>query len=34
MGPDRLLILVLPWFVAIFWRAGEAFFADSSAATC
>src|ERR1700712_1584294 len=24
-----MLILVLPWFVAIFWRAGEAFFADS-----
>jgi 4-amino-4-deoxy-L-arabinose transferase-like glycosyltransferase len=24
-----LLVLVLPWFVAIFWRAGEAFFADS-----
>ena len=23
------LVLVLPWFVAIFWRAGEAFFADS-----
>jgi 4-amino-4-deoxy-L-arabinose transferase-like glycosyltransferase len=23
------LILVLPWFVAIFWRAGDAFFADS-----
>src|SRR3954469_1492458 len=24
-----LLILVLPWFVAIFFRAGEAFFSDS-----
>src|SRR5580693_546298 len=24
-----MLVLVLPWFVAIFWRAGEAFFADS-----
>jgi 4-amino-4-deoxy-L-arabinose transferase-like glycosyltransferase len=24
-----LLVLVLPWFVAIFWRAGEAFFSDS-----
>src|ERR1700686_4340585 len=23
------LLLVLPWFVAIFWRAGDAFFADS-----
>jgi 4-amino-4-deoxy-L-arabinose transferase-like glycosyltransferase len=23
------LVLVLPWFVAIFWRAGQAFFADS-----
>src|SRR5246127_2954295 len=23
------LVLVLPWFVAIFWRAGEAFFSDS-----
>ena len=22
------LVLVLPWFVAIFWRAGDAFFAD------
>jgi 4-amino-4-deoxy-L-arabinose transferase-like glycosyltransferase len=28
-GLTWLLILVLPWFVAIFWRAGEAFFADS-----
>ena len=24
-----LLVLVLPWFVAIFWRSGEAFFSDS-----
>src|SRR5258708_15123560 len=24
-----LLVLVLPWFVAIFWRAGDTFFADS-----
>jgi 4-amino-4-deoxy-L-arabinose transferase-like glycosyltransferase len=24
-----MLVLVLPWFVAIFWRAGDAFFADS-----
>ena len=24
-----LLVLVLPWFVAIFWRSGDAFFADS-----
>jgi 4-amino-4-deoxy-L-arabinose transferase-like glycosyltransferase len=24
-----LLVLVLPWFIAIFWRAGDAFFADS-----
>ena len=23
-----LLVLVLPWFVAIFWRAGDAFFAE------
>ena len=23
------LVLVLPWFVAIFWRAGDAFFANS-----
>jgi 4-amino-4-deoxy-L-arabinose transferase-like glycosyltransferase len=28
-GLTWLLILVLPWFIAIFWRAGEAFFADS-----
>lgn len=24
-----LLVLVLPWFVAIFWRAGDTFFANS-----
>jgi 4-amino-4-deoxy-L-arabinose transferase-like glycosyltransferase len=24
-----LLVLVLPWFIAIFWRAGETFFTDS-----
>src|SRR6478752_1009012 len=24
-----MLVLVLPWFIAIFWRAGETFFADS-----
>jgi 4-amino-4-deoxy-L-arabinose transferase-like glycosyltransferase len=24
-----MLVLVLPWFVAIYWRAGNAFFADS-----
>src|SRR5882757_1484497 len=24
-----VLVLVLPWFVAIFWRAGDAFFANS-----
>jgi 4-amino-4-deoxy-L-arabinose transferase-like glycosyltransferase len=24
-----MLVLVLPWFVAIFWRAGDAFFVDS-----
>jgi 4-amino-4-deoxy-L-arabinose transferase-like glycosyltransferase len=28
-GVPWLLLLVLPWFVAIFQRAGEAFFADS-----
>jgi len=28
-GLTWLFVLVLPWFVAIFWRAGEAFFADS-----
>jgi hypothetical protein len=24
-----MLVLVLPWFIAIFWKAGDAFFADS-----
>src|ERR1700692_4154903 len=24
-----MLVLVLPWFVALFWRAGDAFFSDS-----
>src|SRR5205807_3800409 len=24
-----MLVLVMPWFVAIFWRAGDTFFADS-----
>src|SRR5215467_2380871 len=24
-----MLVLVLPWFIAIFWRAGETFFSDS-----
>src|SRR3979490_3159500 len=24
-----MLVLVLPWFVAIYWRAGDTFFADS-----
>jgi 4-amino-4-deoxy-L-arabinose transferase-like glycosyltransferase len=24
-----MLVLVLPWFIAIFWRAGDAFFAQS-----
>ena len=28
-GVIWLLVLVLPWFVAIFWRAGDAFFTDS-----
>jgi len=28
-----LLVLVLPWFIAIFWRAGDAFFSNSIAAT-
>jgi 4-amino-4-deoxy-L-arabinose transferase-like glycosyltransferase len=28
-GLTWLLVLVLPWFVAIFWRAGDAFFTDS-----
>ncbi len=29
LGVIWMLVLVLPWFVAIFWRAGDAFFADS-----
>src|SRR4051812_50015905 len=28
-GLTWLLALVLPWFVAIFWRAGDTFFVDS-----
>jgi 4-amino-4-deoxy-L-arabinose transferase-like glycosyltransferase len=28
-GVMWLLVLVLPWFIAIFWRAGDAFFVDS-----
>jgi 4-amino-4-deoxy-L-arabinose transferase-like glycosyltransferase len=28
-GLTWLLVLVLPWFVAIVWRAGDAFFTDS-----
>jgi 4-amino-4-deoxy-L-arabinose transferase-like glycosyltransferase len=28
-GLTWMLVLVLPWFIAIFWRAGDAFFADS-----
>jgi 4-amino-4-deoxy-L-arabinose transferase-like glycosyltransferase len=28
-GLTWLFVLVLPWFAAIFWRAGEAFFANS-----
>jgi 4-amino-4-deoxy-L-arabinose transferase-like glycosyltransferase len=28
-GLTWLFVLVLPWFAAIFWRAGDAFFADS-----
>src|SRR3954463_14594113 len=28
-GLTWLLVLVLPWFVAIFWRAGDTFFVDS-----
>ena len=28
-GLTWLFVLVLPWFVAIFWRAGDAFFTDS-----
>ncbi len=29
LGVIWMLLLVLPWFVAIFWRAGNEFFADS-----
>src|ERR1700742_665315 len=29
LGVLWMLLLVLPWFVAIFWRAGNEFFADS-----
>lgn len=29
LGALWLLLLVLPWFTAIFWRSGELFFADS-----
>ena len=29
-----MLVLVLPWFVAIFWRAGERSSPTRSAATC
>jgi 4-amino-4-deoxy-L-arabinose transferase-like glycosyltransferase len=29
LGLIWLLLLVLPWFVAIFWRAGDTFFTDS-----
>jgi len=28
-GLTWMLVLVLPWFIAIFWRAGDAFFVDS-----
>jgi 4-amino-4-deoxy-L-arabinose transferase-like glycosyltransferase len=28
-GLTWLLVLVLPWFIAIFWRAGDTFFVDS-----
>ena len=28
-GLPWMLLLVLPWFIAIFWRAGDAFFASS-----
>ena len=28
-GVIWMMLLVLPWFIAIFWRAGESFFADS-----
>ncbi len=29
LGVVWMLLLVLPWFVLIFWRSGDAFFADS-----
>src|ERR1700759_2732517 len=29
LGVVWMLLLVLPWFVAIYWRAGDAFFSDS-----
>jgi len=29
LGLVWMLVLVLPWFVAIYWRAGDAFFSDS-----
>jgi 4-amino-4-deoxy-L-arabinose transferase-like glycosyltransferase len=29
LGLVWVLVLVLPWFVAIYWRAGDAFFSDS-----
>src|SRR5258708_3884753 len=28
-GLSWMLVLVLPWFIAIFWKAGDTFFADS-----
>jgi len=28
-GLTWLLVLVLPWFIAIFWKAGDSFFVDS-----
>jgi 4-amino-4-deoxy-L-arabinose transferase-like glycosyltransferase len=28
-GLTWMLVLVLPWFIAIFWKAGDTFFADS-----
>src|SRR5882757_2828189 len=28
-GAMWMLVLVLPWFIAIYWRAGDAFFSDS-----
>jgi 4-amino-4-deoxy-L-arabinose transferase-like glycosyltransferase len=28
-GLTWLLVLILPWFIAIFWRAGDTFFVDS-----